>query len=137
MDVTNHQWEYLVAFIPEIEQQRRACRPYADARTVLNGVLWILRTGAPWKDLPPRYGSPATVHRRFQRWQELGVLRRMVEVLAEHLHLHGRLDLRECFVDGTFAPAKKGALAWENQARQGHQDHGSGRRSWRSSRPVH
>jgi transposase len=56
MDVTNHHWEYLVAFIPEIEQQRRACRPYADARTVLIGVLWILRTGAPWKDLPPRVG---------------------------------------------------------------------------------
>jgi hypothetical protein len=78
------------------------------------------------------------VHRRFQRWQELGVLRRMVEVLAEHLHLHGRLDLRECFVDGTFAPAKKkGRLRGQNQARQGHQDHGSGRRSWRCSRPVH
>ena len=110
MDLTDHQWNYLREFIPYEELQSGAGRPWADARAVLNGVLWILRTGAPWKDLPRRYGAPATVHRRFQHWRKEGIFRRVVEVLAEQLQRAGRLDLSECFIDGTFAPAKRGAL---------------------------
>src|SRR5688572_26009808 len=110
MDLTDYQWEYLQEFIPYEELQSGAGRPWADARAVLNGVLWILRTGAPWKDLPRRYGAPATVHRRFQHWRKEGIFRRVVEVLAEQLQRAGRLDLSECFIDGTFAPAKRGAL---------------------------
>ena len=110
MDLTDHQWNYLQQFIPVEELMPGPGRPWADARTVLNGVMWILRTGAPWRDLPARYGAPATVHRRFQHWRKEGVFRRVLEVLADHLHRAGRLDLSECFIDGTFAPAKKGAL---------------------------
>jgi len=110
MDLTDQQWSYVEQFIPAEELSRGPGRPWADARMVLSGILWILRTGARWCDLPERYGAPATVHRRFQHWRKEGIFRRLLEVLADHLHRAGRLDLSECFIDGTFAPAKKGAL---------------------------
>ena len=75
---------------------------------MLNGILWILRTGAPWADLPDRYPSYQTCHRRFQLWVRCGVLKDILSVLAEALHDEGYLDLREAYIDGSFAPAKKG-----------------------------
>jgi transposase len=110
MDLTQSQWNFICQFLPMEELEPSGGRPWADARKTFNGVLWILRTGAPWKDLPARYGAPATVHRRFQSWQEQGLFRRLLETLARDLEMRGRLDLSECFIDGTFIPAKKGAL---------------------------
>jgi len=80
---------------------------------VLNGILWILRTGAPWKDMPKRYPSYQTCHRRFQQWQREGVMDQILWTLAQDLKERGDLDLSECFIDGTFVVAKKGALGWE------------------------
>jgi len=83
-------------------------RPWADQRKVLHGILWMLRSGAPWKDLPIRYGAYQTVHPRFTRWRKEGVIRAVLQGLAEDLHKRGCFDLSECFIDGSFAPAKKG-----------------------------
>jgi hypothetical protein len=77
---------------------------------VLDGILWILRTGAPWKDLPDRYPSRATCHRWFQKWREANVFHAILSALAEDLAQRGGIDLTEGFVDGSFAAAKKGAL---------------------------
>ena len=114
MDLTGQQWETVEAILPEdpVRDDGRG-RPWSDRRTVLNGVLWILRTGAPWKDLPPRYGPCQTAHRRFQNWVRSGVMERLLLTLAQHLKEAGGLDLKECFVDGTFVPAKKGGAALE------------------------
>jgi transposase len=71
--------------------------------------LWILRTGAPWRDLPERYPPYQTCHRRFQRWIEEGVLDSVLQALAEDLEERGEIDLSECYIDGTFAVAKKGS----------------------------
>jgi hypothetical protein len=75
---------------------------------VLNGILWVLRTGAPWADLPDRYPSYQTCHRRFQQWVRCGVLKDILSLLAEALHDEGYLDVQEAFIDGSFARAKKG-----------------------------
>jgi transposase len=75
---------------------------------VLDGVLWVLRTGAPWHDLPERYPPYQTCHRRFQGWVRAGTLARMLAALCEDLRKRGGLDLSECFIDGTFVGAKKG-----------------------------
>jgi len=109
MDMTDEQWNVVGTILPEdlVRPDGRG-RPWSDRRTVLNGVLWILRTGAPWQDLPPRYGPHQTVHRRFQNWVRAGALERVLLALAQHLKEAGGLDLTECFVDGTFVPAKKG-----------------------------
>jgi transposase len=113
MDLTNEQWQRIVGFIPKGRAgPGRSGRPRQDPRAVLNGILWILRTGAPWKDLPERYPPRSTCHRRFQEWSRSGVFDRILAALAEDLRQRGGIDLREGFIDGTFAPAKKGALAW-------------------------
>ncbi|MFQ6135335.1 MAG: IS5 family transposase, partial [Nitrososphaerales archaeon] len=83
-------------------------RPWRDAREVLNGVLWVLRTGAPWYDLPERYPPYQTCHRRFQQWVHSGVFEKVLQALATDLRERGDIDLSECFIDGTFIAAKKG-----------------------------
>lgn len=112
MDLTNEQWEVVNTLLPPdpVRSDRRG-RPWSDRRKAFAGVLWILRTGAPWKDLPARYGKYQTVHRRFQDWVRSGVLEQVLLAVAQDLKDRGGLDLRECFIDGTFAPAKKGGAA--------------------------
>lgn len=113
MDLTDAQWATLEPLIPEpVRRLDRRGRPWRDRREVLNGVLWVLRTGAPWKDLPERYPPYQTCHRRFQQWVRSGVFERVLGALAEDLKARGGLDLSECFVDATFASAKKGVLEW-------------------------
>ena len=113
MDLTDEQWEVLEPLIPD--PPRRADgrgRPWRDPRDVLDAILWVLRTGAPWHDLPERYPPYQTCHRRFQRWIEQGVLDEILRALAEDLRDRGGLDLSECFIDGTFVGAKKGEDQW-------------------------
>jgi transposase len=114
MDLTNEQWQLVEAILPpdRVRADRRG-RPWSDRRTVLNGILWILRTGARWQDLPPQYGPYQTVHRRFQNWVRSKVLEAVLLAVAQDLKDRGGIDLRECFIDGTFVPAKKGGSAWE------------------------
>jgi transposase len=110
MDLTDVQWAVLEpTFRPRRRPDGRG-RPWTDPRAVMNGVLWVLRTGAPWHDLPSRYPPYQTCHRRFQLWQRSGRLDRLLQRLAEDLRDRGKIDLSEAFVDATFASAKKGAL---------------------------
>jgi len=127
MDLTDHQWTVLEPVFRPTRRPDGRGRPWTDARAVLNGVLWILRTGAPWADLPARYPPYQTCHRRFQQWQRSGRLDRLLQRLAEDLRDRGRIDLSEAFVDATFAAAKKGALRSVQQAVA------AAPRSWRSS----
>ena len=125
MDLTDEQWKRVEAILPvdPVRADGRG-RPWSDRRTVLNGALWILRTGAPWQDLPARYGPYQTAHRRFQNWVRSGVMEKLLLSLAEHLQEAGGLNLKECFVDGTFVPAKKGG------SRSGKPSGARGPRSW-------
>jgi len=79
----------------------------------LQRYLMILRTGAPWHDMPDRYPPYQTCHRRFQKWVKDGTLAKVLRALAEDLRQRGNLDLTECFIDGTFILAKKGVLTLE------------------------
>jgi transposase len=124
-DLTDEQWRILDVLIPQsIARRDGRGRPWRPRRSVLNGILWVLRTGAPWSDLPDRYPSYQTCHRRFQQWVRSGIMRGILEALAEDLRIRGRLDIRESFIDGSFAPAKKGdrRSAKQNVAKE--------RRSW-------
>ena len=111
-DLTDAQWAILDPLIPEPPRRSDGRgRPWKDRRrSVLNGILWMLRTGAPWSDLPERYPSYQTCHRRFQQLVRSGIMRGVLEGLAEDLSAQGCLDVREAFIDGSFAPAKKGAV---------------------------
>jgi transposase len=125
MDLTDEQWDVLKPIIPVPPRRPDGRgRPWRDAREGLNGILWILRTGAPWNDRPPRYPPSQTCHRRFQQWVRSGVLERILRALATDLEERGGIDLAECFIDGPFVVAKKGGTAGERPRGA------KGRRSW-------
>lgn len=88
MDLTDEQWTFIAPLLPqpEIREDGRG-RPWRDPRDVLNGILWILKTGARWKDLPERYPPYQTCHRRFQDWVKNGVLESVLKKLAEQAWL--------------------------------------------------
>ena len=111
--LTDEQWSLIEPLLPRIARVDGRGRPRIEDRAVLNGIFWILRTGAAWADLPDRFPSYQTCHRRFQEWVQSGVLKSILEALAEDLRSRGQLDLSECFIDGTFVVAKKGGSAWE------------------------
>lgn len=110
MKLTEEQWAFVAPLLPKerVRQDRRG-RPWRDPRDVLNGILWILKTGARWKDLPDLYPPYQTCHRRYQAWVKSGVLRKILARLVEHLRQKGKIDLAETFIDATFVDAKKGA----------------------------
>ena len=110
MELTGKQWIRIEPVILQsaCKKDSRGRKP-RDPREVLNGILWVLRTGAPWKDLPDRYPSRQTCRRRFQQWAKAGVFRRILEELAVDLQERGGIGIREAFIDGSFVPAKKGA----------------------------
>ncbi len=112
MELTDAQWAIIKPLIPTPRRRKDGRgRPWRNPREVLGGILWVLRTGAPWRDLPERYPPYQTCHRRFQQWCREGTLKRLLHALAESLYERGAIDLTECFIDATFAGAKKGALA--------------------------
>jgi transposase len=112
MDLTDEQWRLLEPLIPEPERRADGRgRPRRDARAVLDGILWVMRTGAPWKDLPPRYPPYQTCHRRFQEWVANDTFEVLLAELAKDLRDRGGIDISEGFIDGTFAGAKKGGFA--------------------------
>ena len=112
-ELTDERWSLIEALFDKPPVVATRGRPRRDEREVMNGVLWILRSGARWSDLPERFPPYQTCHRRFQQWVRDGRLKKVLETLAEDLHTRGKLDLSETFIDGTFASAKKGALQSE------------------------
>jgi len=108
-ELTDEQWELVEPILRPARRENNRGRLWDDTRTVLNGVLWILGSGAQWSEMPPKYPPYQTCHRRFQQWIRDGKLVEALRVLARHLHERGKLHLDEAFVDATFASAKKGA----------------------------
>jgi transposase len=107
--LTDEQWAVVERVLRPQRREDNRGRPWHDTRAVLNGVFWVLGTGAQWRELPEKYPPYQTCHRRFQQWIRSGKLEEALKMLARHLHERGRLNLEEAFVDATFASAKKGA----------------------------
>jgi len=83
-DLTDAQWAFIEPLLPELPRRADGRgRPWRDSREVLNGILWVLRTGAQWSEMPDRYPSYQTCHRRFQQWSRAGVMDRLLRALAE------------------------------------------------------
>ena len=114
MDLKDEQWKVIKPLL--LKPARRADgrgRPRTEDREILNGILWIMRTGASWRDLPDRYPPYQTCHRRFQEWVRAGLFEKVLRALVKDVKERGKLDLTECFIDGTFVIAKKGVEGWE------------------------
>ncbi len=106
-ELTDEQWERLQPLLPP--QKQHTGRPATDHRQVINGILWILRTGAPWRDLPERYGPWATVASRFYNWRTAGLWDRIFAQVQTQADAVGRIDWRIHYVDGTVVRAHQHA----------------------------
>jgi transposase len=113
-ELSDAQWTRLEPLLPP--QRPQTGRPANDHRTVLNGILWALRTGAPWRDLPERYGSWSTVASRYRRWRLTGIWDDVLRALQEEAAHDDTLDGSLTMIDGSnvrahqhAAGAKKGA----------------------------
>ena len=107
--LSQKQWEVLEPLLPK-QNFKKGGRPRADDRRTLEGILWILKTGAQWSELPERYGSYVTGWRRLRRWQEDGTWPKIWKRLLAILGKEDRIDWTISFLDGSFVPAKKGGL---------------------------
>jgi len=106
-ELTDDQWEQLAPLLPP--QKPHTGRTNLDHRMVLNGILWILKTGAPWRDLPERYGKWQTVYSRFYRWRQQGIWDRIFAALHQIKDQAGQLDWEIHYVDGSSVRAHQHA----------------------------
>ncbi len=105
--LTDRQWERLEPLLPPARP--RTGRPNDDHRRILNGISWLHRTGAPWRDLPERYGPVGTVSSRFYRGRRAGVWDRVLAALQASADARGELDWSLHFVDATIVHAHQHA----------------------------
>jgi transposase len=97
----------------------RTGRPNDDHRRILNGIVWVLRTGAPWRDLPERYGPVGTVSSRFYRWRAAGVWDRVLAALQAEADAKGEVDWDLHFVDATIVRAHQHAAGARRSGEKG------------------
>ena len=93
-EIKDEEWERIKELLPS-EYTGKPGRPSSDNRTALNGMLWIDRTGAPWEDLPERYGAKSTVFDRFTKWTKLGIFEKIFKILSSDA------DMQDCGIDST------------------------------------
>ncbi len=115
-ELTNEQWARLQPLLPP--QKPRTGRPAEDHRRIINGILWIKRTGAPWRDLPERYRPWQTVASRFYRWQRAGIWDRIFTVAQQRAHGEGKVDWDVHYVDGTIVRAHQHAAGAKKGTQQ-------------------
>jgi transposase len=106
-EVTDEQWEFLEPLIPK--HTAKTGRKPMDPRVMLNGCLWIVRTGAPWRDLPERFGKWQTVYDYYRTWRDLSVYDRILEALHIRLDQDGQIDWDLWCIDGSSVRAARAA----------------------------
>ena len=99
--LTDEQWLQIWPLLPS--ELGRAARPAKPNRLMVEGIVWVLRTGAPWRDLPKRFGPWQSVYTRFRRWTRQGIWGRVLEKLAE------QQDRESSLIDATIVRAHQDA----------------------------
>ncbi len=112
--LSDETWERIQPLLPPERSGKRG-RPAKDNRLVVNAILWILITGAPWRDLPEEYGSWNSIYSRFRRWSARGIWKAVFAALSADK------DLENISIDGTYIRA--------------HQ-HASGARGGKKNKPL-
>ena len=112
--LTDAQWAKIQPLLPPLPRRKDGRgRPWAEDRKCLEGILWILRSGARWQDLPDEFPHPSTCWRRLRDWEEQDVWLNIWRAFLSELNERQQLKWSESFLDGSFAPAKKGAAESE------------------------
>ena len=117
-ELTDSEWNRVVELLPP-ENTGKQGRPRKDNRTILNGMIWIARSGTPWRDLPKRYGPWETVYSRFRKWIEDGIFDNIIRVLSMDV------DLSELSLDASIVQA--------HQHSAGAKKGGGSNRNWTQS----
>jgi len=103
--LTDEQWEYISPLLPPHVKEGK---PRADDRQTINAILYVLKTGIPWNDLPEEYGDDSTANRRLRRWENEGVWKRIMDALVSDGYSDGKLSIDNLSIDSDTIPAKKG-----------------------------
>jgi len=106
-EVSDEEWALLDPVIPK--STAKTGRPARDRREMLNGLLWILCTGAQWRDLPERFGPWGTVYGTFRTWRKAGVYDAILDVLHVRLDQAGQIDWDLWCIDGTSVRGSRSA----------------------------
>jgi len=102
--LTDEQWDRIADVFPP---RARTGRPPSDRRVIVEGILWIMRTGAPWRDLPEEYGPWGTVWDLFDMWNDDGTLDEILHRLRAAKVDLGEIDQNLWCVDGTIVRAAR------------------------------
>ena len=135
-DLTDAQWERLAPLLPPQHSGKRG-HPYNDHRTVINGILWVDRTAAPWADLPERYGPHQTCYDRLVRWQRNGLWPQLLQTLQSQQDARSNVEWTGCAVDSTSIKAHPHAAGVRHQAAKGGHRSGRTKQTKRSRRLPH
>jgi len=106
--LTDEQWQRIAGHLPQHPASPQGGRPRADDRECLEGILWLLRTGARWQDIPVDLPSGSTCWRRLREWAVEELLDDIQAILVAELAELGKVHLKELLADATFIRAKKG-----------------------------
>lgn len=113
--VSDELWELVEPIIPVRSPSPKGGRPPVPNRAVLSGIIFVLKTGIPWEDLPQEMGcgSGMTCWRRLRDWQEAGVRDKMLLVILQHLQYEKKIDWSRACIDASVIQAKRGAKKQE------------------------
>lgn len=116
-ELTDEQWSLIQPLIPR--STARTGRPRRDPRAMANGIFWVLCTGAPWRDLPERFGPWQTVYDHFRRWRKQGVFARIIQTLQVKLDRNGYIDWELWCIDGSNVRAARAAAGADKKVSSG------------------
>jgi transposase len=105
-ELSDDEWAIIEPLLPA---PASTGRPRRSLREMWNGVFWVLRSGAPWRDLPERYGPWQSTYHHFNSWRQQGVFDRVLKALQIRLDAEGHIDWDLWCVDGTSVRASKAA----------------------------
>ena len=103
-ELTDKQWRMMQKYIPK---PARTGRPRSNDRVTINGIMFVLVTGCRWREMPEKYGSKSTAHRRLQNWQQRKVWKKILSGAIKSAYKSGNLQLQRISVDSSTVPAKK------------------------------
>jgi transposase len=104
-ELSDAQWDLLQEWLPKSGRGGQ----WKDHRLVINAILWVLHTGAPWRDLPGRYGPWQTAYDRFNRWSKEGIWKHLLVRLHVRVDEQGKIDWETWYVDTTMVRASRAA----------------------------
>lgn len=110
--LSDEQWEAVRAVLPA---EARLGRKPVDRRLILDGILYVLKTGCPWRDLPREFGNWSTFYERFRLWSHAGVWQQILQVPQAKMHADGRIEWDLFLIDGSYVRVHKAAAGASKQ----------------------